>query len=73
MDTAARFDRQRHDVIDVALHQPREAVADADDVDALEPRANRGGGDDAVDAGSGTAADENRKLVRCSTGVLTRK
>ena len=27
---------ERHDVVDVALHEPLEAVADADDLDALE-------------------------------------
>jgi hypothetical protein len=50
-------------VVDVALHQPFETVADADDVEAFEPGADRGRGDDAVDAGSGAPADENRKTL----------
>ena len=35
MDAADAFDRQRRDMIDVPLHDPLEAVAQADDVDAL--------------------------------------
>ena len=46
-------------VLDVALHDPLEAVADADDLDAFEPAADGRGADDAVDAGGGAAADEN--------------
>ena len=41
------------------LHQPLEAVAHADDVHALEGRADGRGADDAVDAGGGSAADED--------------
>ena len=40
-----------------------EAVADAEDIDALETGADRRRADDAVDAGSGPAAHENRELV----------
>ena len=47
------------DVIDVPLHQPLEAVADADDVEPFEAGADGGRGDDAVDAGGGSAADED--------------
>src|SRR5262249_62105916 len=56
-------DRQRNHVLDVAAHQPLEAVADPDDLDAFERSADRRRADDAVDAGSGTAADEDAQLV----------
>jgi hypothetical protein len=59
VDPAHCFDRERHDVIDVALHDPLEAVADAEDVDALEPGPNRRRADDAVDAWGRPAPDEN--------------
>ena len=59
VNAADGLDRQRDDVIDVALHDPLEPVADADDVDALEPGADRRRADDAVDAGRRSAADEN--------------
>ena len=63
---AADFvDGERHDVFDVALHEPLEAVADADDLDALERARMVGGADDAVDAGSGTSAHEDGDLVLC--------
>ena len=52
-----------HRVVGVALHDPLEPVADANDVQPCETRANRGGADDAVDTGSGTAADEDCELV----------
>ena len=63
MDAADAFDRERRDVIDVALHDPFEPVAQADDVDALEPGADGRRCDDAVEAGSGAAAAENCQLV----------
>ena len=44
---------ERHDAVDVALHDPLEAVADADDLDAFEPAADRRRADHAVDAGAG--------------------
>ena len=47
-----------------ALHDPLEAVADAEDLDALEPGADGGGADDAVDAGGGAAADEDGEFLR---------
>ena len=59
MDPADGVDGQRRDVIDVPLHEPFEAVADADDVEPFEPGADGGGGDDAVDAGGRPAADED--------------
>ena len=48
-----------HRVLGVPLHDPLEPVADADDVEPAETGADRGRADDAVDAGGGTAADEN--------------
>jgi hypothetical protein len=59
VNPAHGIDRQRDDVIDVAAHQPFEAVADADDIEAVEARPDRRGADDAVDAWSWTTADEN--------------
>ena len=46
-------------MIDVALHDPFEAVAQADDLEAFELGADRRGADDAVDARCRAAADEN--------------
>ena len=63
MDPADGVDRQRGDVVDVPLHEPLEAVADADDVEPFEAGADGGRGDDAVDAGGGAAADEDRKTL----------
>ena len=54
--------------VDVALHDPLEAVADADDVDAFEAGADGGRADDAVDAGGRAAADENGEIVRSCHG-----
>ncbi len=50
-------------MIDVALHDPREAVANADDLDAFEASADRGRADDRVDAGGRATTDEDGKLV----------
>ena len=47
------------DVVDVALHEPLEAVADAEDVEPFEPGADGRRADDAVDAGGGAAADQD--------------
>jgi len=55
--------RERRDVGSVALHDPFEAVADSDDFDALQDRADRGGRYDAVDPRSGTSADEDCKML----------
>ena len=63
MDTAQTFDRQRDDVADVALHDPFEAVAQAEHFDAVEPRADRGRGDDAVQTRRRSAAAENCQFV----------
>src|SRR4029453_6464181 len=43
-------------VIDVAAHDPVEAVLDPQHLDVVEPGADGGGTDDAVDAGRGAAA-----------------
>ena len=51
--------RERRDVGSVAFHEPLEAIEDADDFNALEHGADRGGGNDAIDPGSRTTADEN--------------
>ena len=69
MDPADGVDGERRDVIDVPLHQPFEAVADADDVEPLEPGADGGGGDDAVDAGRRPAADEDGEAVMMFHGL----
>src|SRR5215207_781486 len=59
MDAAHRLDGQGGDMIDVALHEPLEAISNPDDVDAFEPRADRRRRDDTVDTGGGSAADKN--------------
>jgi hypothetical protein len=70
VDAADQVDGQRHDVVDVAAHQPFEAVADADDFDAFEAGANRRRADHAVDAGRRSSADENGEAaVRIGRGI----
>ena len=59
MDAADLFDLERKDPFDVALHDPLEAVPDADDFDAFQAAADGCGADHAVDAGSRAPADEN--------------
>ena len=59
------------DVIDVALHEPLEAVLDAQHVDALEGAADRRRADDAVDAGGRTAADQNGDFLRMMHGTTS--
>src|SRR5678816_1017081 len=61
MDTAHRLDGERRRVVDVAVHDPLEAVTDADDFDAFELAANGGRGDDAVDAGRGPSGNQYRE------------
>src|SRR5207302_1835861 len=51
VDPAHVLDGQGGDVLDVALHDPLEAVADAQDGHAVERATDGGGADDAVDAG----------------------
>ena len=59
VDAARVGDGERHDVRGVALHEPAEAVVDAEHLDAGEARANGRRADDAVDAGGGAAADQD--------------
>ena len=68
VDAAHLVDGQRAHVVDVALHDPLEAVADAEDLDALEHAADGRGADDAVDAGGGAAADENGQSLLMAHG-----
>src|SRR5262249_47316684 len=63
MDPADVVDRQRRDVLDVAVHEPFESVADADDFHAFKGGADRRGPDHAVDSGGGSAADENGQFL----------
>jgi hypothetical protein len=58
------LDLERLHVIDVALHDPLEAVTDADDLDAFEAAADRRGADHAVDTRRRPAADENAHSFR---------
>jgi hypothetical protein len=48
---------------DITLHDPLETVAQADDFQLLEPGPDGGRPDDAVDAGSWTASDENCEVL----------
>ena len=54
---------RRRDVLDVTLHQPLESVAHANDVHAVEGRANRRSANHAVDAGGGSAADQDGEFL----------
>src|SRR5262245_22887004 len=63
VDAAHGIDGQRRDVLDIALHQPLESVANADDVYSLERGANGRGADDRVDAGGWTASDQDSQLL----------
>ena len=68
MNPADLLDRQRHDVFDVALHDPLEAVADTDDFDAVHHGPNRRGADDTVDAWGWTAAGKDGEFVGVKHG-----
>src|SRR5262249_37852360 len=59
VDAADVVDGQRGDMVDVALHDPLEAVADAEDGDSLERAADGRGPDDAVDSRCGPAPYED--------------
>ena len=63
VNAADGIDRERDDVIDVALHDPRKPVADADDVDALEPGADGRCADDRIDAGGRAASDQDGESI----------
>ena len=56
-------DGERRDVVDVPLHQPLEAVLDAENFHAAEARADGGGAEDAVDAGGGAAGAQDAELL----------
>jgi hypothetical protein len=59
MDSADLIDLQFLDAVDVAVHDPLEAVADPDDVDSFQAASDRRGADDAIDTGGRTAPNEN--------------
>ena len=63
VNAADRLDGEGRDVIDVAVHDPLEPVADADDVDARQPSPDRGRADDAVDTGGRSPGHEDRQFV----------
>ena len=63
MDAADLVDAERQHVIGVAAHDPLEAVADTDHLDAVEPTANGCRADDAIDARGGASADKNCKSI----------
>ena len=63
VDAADVVDAERRHVVDVAPHDPLEAVADAEHVDPLEDRADGGRADHAVDAGRRAAADQDRQFL----------
>ncbi len=62
--------REWRDVGDVTLHDPLEAVADTDDVDAFQNSADRGGRYDTVDPGGGTSADEDGEMLMLTHGAI---
>ena len=62
MDAADGVDREADDVIDVALHHPLEAVAQAEHLEPLEFSADGRGADHGIDAGRRAAAHENGEL-----------
>ena len=64
MRPAHRVEIKRLYVIGLALHDPLESVADADDVEPLEPGADGRRRNHAVDAGRRAATDQDRQLVR---------
>jgi hypothetical protein len=57
VDAADGLDGERGHVVDVAVHDPLEAVADPDDFHVLQARPDGGRADHAVDAGSRSAPD----------------
>ena len=50
-------------MVDIALHDPLEAVSQPDDVYFFEPGADGRRADDAVNAGGRPATDEDREIV----------
>ena len=64
VDARDIVDRERPEPGSVAAHEVLEAVADADDLEALVDGLDGDGGDDAVDARSRPAADEDAEPFR---------
>src|SRR5262249_36827108 len=63
VEPAHLLDGEVGDVVGVALHDPLEAVPDAQNLHALDDAADGGGGDDAVDAGGRAPAYEDRESL----------
>ena len=63
VNPADHVDRERHDVLDVASHQSRKAVADADDIHAFERGTDGRRTDHTVDAGRRPTGHENSELI----------
>src|SRR5215208_3827395 len=63
MDAADAFDRQRRDVIDVALHNPLESIAHAKDIYAFQAGTDGRRADDAVQPWRRAAAAQDGELV----------
>ena len=63
MDPADRVDGQWDHMVNIAAHDPFEAVAQPDDVDLFESGADGRRPDDAVNAGGGPAADQDGEIV----------
>jgi len=61
MNPAHVRDTQIDGVRSIALDQPSVAVTQPDDAQAVIDRFDRGGGDDPIDSGRRTAADQNRQ------------
>ena len=74
MDPAHGVDVERDHMIDVALHDPLEAVAEPDDVNPFEPGADGRRADDAVDPWGGASTDQDREILMVlhrSTSIVT--
>src|SRR5215510_1545820 len=63
VDAADRLDAERGHVVEVAAHDPFEAVSDPDDLHVLHARADRGRADHAVDTGGRATSDEDGELL----------
>jgi hypothetical protein len=57
-------------MVNIAMHDPFEAVAQPDDVYLVESGADGGRADDAVDAGGRPATDEDREIVMVLHGSM---
>src|SRR5262249_17979617 len=63
VDVADVLDVEQPDVVDVPLHDPLETVANPEDLDGREGRADRRRGDDAVDPRRWSAAAQDRQAI----------